>query len=69
MNANNKEAHCQAKYQWFVKFPILHCFDAFLCHPDENTKEKTIEQLRKEVKCYQKAALLAVSNRGINYSF
>jgi hypothetical protein len=47
----------------------LHCFDAFLCHPDENAKEKTIEQLRKEVKRYQKAALLAVSNRGINYSF
>jgi hypothetical protein len=47
-------------------FPPFH-FGTFSCQPDENAKEKTIEQLKKEVKRYQKAAMLAVTNRGIHY--
>ena len=47
-------------------FPPFH-FGTFSCQPDENAKEKTIEQLKKEVKCYQKAAMLAVTNWGIHH--
>jgi hypothetical protein len=32
--------------------------------PDENTQQKTIEQLQKELKRYRKAAMKTVTNRG-----